>query len=257
MTLEAAKIKSLPDSAYYIPDFITAEEEERLLQKINSVPLPRWTQLSHRRLQTWPSALTKSNKLLAAPLPAWLVSPIITPRFDALGCFADAPHGAPNHVLINEYQPGQGIMPHEDGAAYYPLVATVSLGAPIVLDIYEKRDPDRPEETYTHDDNSDDDNNNDRQRRKPKFRILQEPRSLLITTKDLYTKYLHGIAERETDEDLGPETISNWDLLGEKDRYAETGRYTRQTRISLTYRDVLQVAKIGNSVKFLTGGMNK
>lgn len=36
MTLEAAKIKSLPDSAYYIPDFITAEEEERLLQKVES-----------------------------------------------------------------------------------------------------------------------------------------------------------------------------------------------------------------------------
>ncbi|PWY80482.1 hypothetical protein BO70DRAFT_362431 [Aspergillus heteromorphus CBS 117.55] len=29
-------------------------------------------------------------------------------------------------------------MPHEDGVAYYPLVATVSLGAPIMLDVYEK-----------------------------------------------------------------------------------------------------------------------
>jgi hypothetical protein len=34
MTLEAAKIRSLPDSAYYIPDFITAEEEEKLIQKV-------------------------------------------------------------------------------------------------------------------------------------------------------------------------------------------------------------------------------
>lgn len=219
--------------------------------QINTVPLPRWTQLSHRRLQTWPSALTKSNKLIAAPLPSWLVSPIITPRFDALGCFADAPHGAPNHVLINEYRPGQGIMPHEDGAAYYPLVATVSLGAPIVLDIYEKKD-------YNHDRPDDDTSDGQRRRREPKFRILQEPRSLLITTNDLYTKHLHGIAERETDEDLGPETISNWDLLGERDRYVQSGgRYARRTRISLTYRDVLQVAKVGNSVKFLAGGLNK
>lgn len=41
MTLETAKIKSLPDSAYYIPDFITAEEEERLLQKVG-VKLLDW-----------------------------------------------------------------------------------------------------------------------------------------------------------------------------------------------------------------------
>jgi alkylated DNA repair protein alkB family protein 6 len=29
-------------------------------------------------------------------------------------------------------------MPHQDGAAYWPLVATISLGAPIVLDVFEK-----------------------------------------------------------------------------------------------------------------------
>lgn len=34
MALEAARIKSLPDTAYYIPEFITEEEEERLLQKV-------------------------------------------------------------------------------------------------------------------------------------------------------------------------------------------------------------------------------
>ncbi|KAL2223093.1 hypothetical protein M432DRAFT_538909 [Thermoascus aurantiacus ATCC 26904] len=235
MTLEATRIKSLPDDAYYIPNFITEDEEERLLQKITTVPLPRWTQLSHRRLQSWPSTLTKSNTLLASPLPSWLSTPIITPRFEALGIFADAPHGAPNHVLINEYRPGQGIMPHEDGAAYHPLVATVSLGAPIVLDIYKK--PNR---------HADDD------RAEPQFRILQEPRSLLITTKKMYTDYLHGIAERERDEGLSAETVCNWDLLGDKARY-ECGWYERETRISLTYRDVLKVSKLGNSMKFLPG----
>ncbi len=32
--------------------------------------------------------------------------------------FASSPHGRPNHVLINEYPPGVGIMPHKvsDGA---------------------------------------------------------------------------------------------------------------------------------------------
>jgi len=42
-------------------------------------------------------------------------------------------------VLLNEYLPGQGILPHEDGGAYWPVVGTVSLGGVVVLDVYEKR----------------------------------------------------------------------------------------------------------------------
>ncbi|GAM39166.1 hypothetical protein TCE0_034r10487 [Talaromyces pinophilus] len=234
--LDTARITSLPENAYYIPNFITVDEEERILKKINSVPIPRWTQLSHRRLQTWPSALNKSNTLLAAPLPDWLHEPIIS-RFKELGCFSDAPHKAPNHVLINEYCPGQGIMPHEDGPAYYPLVATISLAAPIVLDLYEKK-----VETDTVDAEKEDTG--------PKYRILQEPRSLLITTGSLYTQYLHGIANTLKDDALTPESICNWSLVGDQQAY-KTGAYERQTRVSLTYRDVLKVAKLGNSIKFL------
>ncbi|RZC83328.1 hypothetical protein C5167_046116 [Papaver somniferum] len=38
-----------------------------------------------------------------------------------------------NHVLINEYLPDQGIMPHQDGPAYFPVVAIISLGSPAVM----------------------------------------------------------------------------------------------------------------------------
>ncbi|RAL09984.1 uncharacterized protein BO97DRAFT_407294 [Aspergillus homomorphus CBS 101889] len=203
--------------------------------QITSAPLPRWTHLARRRLQTWPSALTNTNTLIAAPLPSWLVSPIVNPRFDVLNIFRDAPHGAPNHVLVNEYCPGQGIMPHEDGPAYYPLVATVSLGAPIVLDLYDKPTSDTT----------------DAQSRRPSHRILQEPRSLLITTDKIYTDFLHGIAETDRDEDLGASSICNWDLLREPKRY-ECGWSHRETRVSLTYRDVLKVAKLGSTMKFLS-----
>ncbi|KAJ5364117.1 Alpha-ketoglutarate-dependent dioxygenase alkB [Penicillium cataractarum] len=233
--LEAARITSLPDDTFYIPNFISEEEEQVLLQKISSAPLPRWTHLTHRRLQTWPSALTKTNTLLSSPLPSWLITPIIEPRFKQLGIFADAPHAAPNHVLINEYRPGQGIMPHEDGPAYYPLVATVSLGAAIVLDLYEKEGEEGKEDL-----------------RIPRFRVLQERRSLLVTRGKMYTDFLHGIAERVVDGDLGAETVCNWGLLGEKDGFMG-GSYERMTRTSLTYRDVLKVAKVGNTLKFLGG----
>jgi len=199
--------------------------------QINSAPLPRWTQLTHRRLQTWPSALTKENTLLSSPLPSWLVDPIL-PRFASLGIFDGSPHSAANHVLINEYHPRQGIMPHEDGAAYAPIVATVSLGAPIVLDIYAKKEDGEREA-------------------EPRWRILQERRSLLVSTKDMYRGVLHGISEREVDEDLVVDTVANWGLLGDNEAF-EGGRSERGVRISLTYRDVLRVAKIGGSLKFLS-----
>ena len=200
-----------------------------LLSQINTAPLPKWKQLSHRRLQAHPSVLTANNTLLDAPLPVWLSKPVIS-RLLSLPLAADAedhifsraPHGAPNHCLINEYLPGQGIHAHEDGGAYYPVVATISLGSHIVLDI------------------------------KPKnvtgigWRILQEPRSLLITTGDLYAETLHGISETEADEDLGPESIVNWDLLGDKQRFNQ-GRAIREKRISLTFRDVIQVKKLGKA----------
>lgn len=67
-------------------------------------------------------------------------------------------------------------------------------------------------------------------------------KSLLVTTDDMYTTHLHGIAQIIADENLGPETVANWDLLGDKTYFAD-GRYNRETRTSLTYRDVLKVSK--------------
>lgn len=130
-------------------------------------------------------------------------------------------------------------MPHEDGAAYYPLVATVSLNSPIVLDLYGKQG------------NGGCDGDAGRER-EPHFRILQEPRSLLITRGRIYTEYLHGIAETTRDEGLDARSVCNWDLLHDTTPF-ESGAYDRQTRISLTYRDVLKVSKLGNAMKFLGG----
>ena len=36
------------------------------------------------------------------------------------------PGKGPNHVLVNEYLPGQGIMPHTDGPLFHPTIATVT-----------------------------------------------------------------------------------------------------------------------------------
>lgn len=203
-----------------------------LFSKIETAPKPRWKQLSKRRLQTWPGDLTR-NTLLDAPLPKWLVEPVISRLADfplskddpSKHIFSDSPHSAPNHVLINEYLPGQGIMPHKDGTAYYPVVSTVSLGASLCLDIYATREDGTKEA-------------------EPRWRILQEPRSLLITTSEAYTDVMHGIADVLEDVDLSPSTVTNFDLLHAPESIL-SGRSERRTRTSLTYRDVIKVSKLG------------
>lgn len=236
--LGEALIPNLPASGYYIPNFISEDEEAHLLSKINAAPLPTWKNLSHRRLQAHPSTLSGTNTLLAASMPIWLLNPVVT-RLLALPVkseaqekvFGDAPHSAPNHCLINEYLPGQGIHAHEDGDAYFPLVATVSLGSHVVLEV-------KPKEATAA--------------VPKKWRVLQERRSLLITTAQLYTECLHGIDSVRTDEHLDQEDIVNWNMLGDRAAF-KNGRAERGTRVSLTFRDVLKVKKLGKAF----GGLHK
>lgn len=107
-------------------------------------------------------------------------------------------------------------------------MCTVSLGASLCLNLYR-----------TKDDGALDPD--------PAWRVLQEPRSLLITTESLYTDYLHGIADIEEDADVSAEGIVNWSLLRDPEVFVD-GRNQRQTRTSLTYRDVLKVSKVGNKL---------
>jgi alkylated DNA repair protein alkB homolog 6 len=98
------------------------------------------------------------------------------------------------------------------------MVATVSLGSHIVLNL-------RPKNTSN-----------------PPIRILQEPGSLLVTTGEMYTDYLHGIEELTADENLSEDTVANWSLLTDPEKWA--GSVERKTRTSFTFRDVLKVVKI-------------
>ncbi|ERE50002.1 putative alpha-ketoglutarate-dependent dioxygenase alkB [Cricetulus griseus] len=69
-------------------------------------------------------------------LPPWLQRYV--DKVSDLSLFGGLPA---NHVLVNQYLPGEGIMPHEDGPLYYPTVSTISLGSHTVLDFYEPRQP--------------------------------------------------------------------------------------------------------------------
>jgi alkylated DNA repair protein alkB family protein 6 len=107
----------------------------------------------------------------------------------------------------------------------------VSLGSSLCLNLYKNRGDGAVDPT-------------------PAWRILQEPRSLLVTTQELYTEYLHGIDDIEEDTQIGQGTIVNWSLLKSPEEFVD-GRNPRSTRTSLTFRDVLQVSRAGDKLGFL------
>lgn len=114
-----------------------------------------------------------------------------------------------NHVLINEYQPGQGIMAHTDGPAYSPVVATISSGGGQILNIRMKENK---EIIYS---------------------VYLEPGALSILHGALYNE-LHEIEENLSDD------ISRASNSRSLSTLLENGNFVipRQTRISFTFRKV-------------------
>ena len=120
------------NTVYYIPNWVSEEEEERLLAMTYEAPVHSWTHLKMRSLQRWGGEVSSKNSE-AEPLPPWLAA--VSNRLVECGVFE--PSCAPNHVLINEYLPGQGIMAHTDGPLYHPVVATISLGSSGVMQFFQ------------------------------------------------------------------------------------------------------------------------
>ncbi|KAJ7730241.1 hypothetical protein DFH07DRAFT_174651 [Mycena maculata] len=228
------------------------EEETYLIRKIQEFPQQRWKQLTNRRLQLWGGELTSKNVLVAQPMPPFVETyPDIIKRLKGTGVFDASPHKTPNHIIMNEYLPGQGIMPHEDGPAYFPVVATISLGSHAVFHYYRyKQDavdssPDRKEGRSIDP--------------APVLSVLLEPRSAVISEHALYTAHLHAIREVEEDPVTAggaaspPELadlcvpIANWDRVTGPDAIrvmSEGGVLKRGVRYSLTCRDVEKVAQL-------------
>ena len=130
---------------------------------------------------------------------------------------------AANHVLLNEYQPGQGIMPHLDGPLFYPTISTISLGSSTLLNFYREAGEDEAESLQFAD--------------RLVTSLFVEPRSLLVLKDEMYAKYLHGI--EETDQDVISDKICNLhdpSVIGQA--------FPRSTRISLTIRHVPKTTKM-------------
>ncbi|XP_062844901.1 alpha-ketoglutarate-dependent dioxygenase alkB homolog 6 [Trichomycterus rosablanca] len=216
--LEQFIVKDAPPTVYYIPDYISETEEEHLLQQVYRTPKPKWTQLSGRRLQNW-GGLPHPKGMISEKLPDWLLT--YTEKISALGAFAGK---SANHVLVNEYKPEEGIMPHEDGPLYYPTVTTITLGSHTLLDFYRPVSQTQTEVPQTEES-------------RYLLSLLLRQRSLLILQGEMYERYLHGI--RGSGVDTLTERVVNLSLAG-----GQVGKtLTRGTRVSLTIRHVPKVCR--------------
>ena len=242
--LSKYKVSSI-DTIYYIPNYITQQDENYLLHQIYSQPQESWHHLKHgkRRLQKWGGEVTKNGLENIEPLPIWLE------KISELLCKENITTQKTNHVLLNEYHSGVGIMPHTDGPLYYPYVVILSLASHACFEFYKDYASYKEENDLA--------------------KLLIEPRSLLIFKDDAYVKFLHSISDQEIDfidleysfdkvskeinilnsnvanlhltnifGKLKEDTSKKGEMEAEGKTFSETWRLNRNKRISLTIRYV-------------------
>ncbi|KAF5353283.1 hypothetical protein D9756_008041 [Leucocoprinus leucothites] len=244
---------------FYVPNFLSVEEERYILHtrltktEMEAISKQKATNMGWR---------DHGQRVIPAKPP--VVYDSLVDRLKKTGVFVQSPHQQPNHVILNEYQPGQGIMPHQDGPKYFPVVATVSLGSHAVFNYFR----------YKAEDVEAEDGVGKAVEEVPMLSLLLEPRSLIVSCCDMYTSNLHGIDSLEEDnvfpsvpamtvsakENLslnwvpgGVTPIDNWEMLGDevtKQFVAKGAVLKRGTRYSLTFRDVERITS-AKSFKFI------
>lgn len=163
------------DGLIYLPNYITVEQEAELIATIDEQP---WLNDLKRRVQHYGwkydyKARRIDPSMNLGNLPNWLHE--LSNRLVSDGLFQKAP----DQVIINEYQTGQGIAPHVDCVpCFEDTIASLSLGSSCVMD-------------FTHG------------AKEEKIPTLLEPYSLLVLGGNARHHWKHGIASRKTDKYQG------------------------------------------------------
>lgn len=159
----------LPGLGYW-PDYISPDEEEALMAFIDTRP---WSLELLRRRQWYGWAYDDMSQGGAEdyhpePVPD-LFSALARRLYDD-GHFA----GVPDRMLVNEYEPGQGIGAHRDrDVERIEAVAILSLGCAVMMDFTRRGHP-----TRSH---------------------YLQPRSLVTMRGEAREGWMHGIAGRRSD----------------------------------------------------------
>lgn len=264
VNLEPFRIGSLP-FLYLIPDYISPTMEQHFLTNILATQ-SGWKHVSGRRLLNIGGVVSSKGSLLQTPMPSWGLQSLLTDVSNTYQLYNGA---LANHVLINSYTPGQGIISHQDGPLYYPAVAILSLGSPAIIRFTKKKGGDVSDYNSASIDmmsgcgggvGGDD---------SPVASVVLPPRSLFIFKDDAYEEYLHGIdfveeeivdesvvnplikSGIEEDDEIKSDKVET--TMGAGEEIATLGEGAAAppvvkrdgTRVSLTIRRVLKVHSLG------------
>lgn len=225
----ALEISNCPTASGTTSDHATISPEEALLNWLQNIPsgetgLGEWKVMSYGKRRVCMFGEETGGSL---PPPLEEIAQELVKRevFPA--------SLIPNHVLLNEYQPGQGILPHTDGPRYEHRTATLSLGSDVVIEFSKRLSSSEIGSTRSNhgaeNGNSDDalesGDGNPSSSVAP-IQILLESGSLLVFDGDAYLNYCHGIE------------MDVWrDVTTDKCLNAASGKIVpRGLRYSLTFR---------------------
>jgi alkylated DNA repair dioxygenase AlkB len=163
----------------YLPHYITVDEQNKL---INIIDQQEWSTKLRRRVQHYGYRYDYKNGSLASSsylgdLPDWAGG--IAKRLSDDGLTTKVP----DQVIINEYEPGQGITSHIDCVPCFgKTIISLSLGSSCVMD-------------FTH------------SQIKQKASILLIPRSIVVMQGAARYEWQHSIAARKKDKYKGRELV--------------------------------------------------
>jgi alkylated DNA repair dioxygenase AlkB len=155
----------------YQPNYLDVFQQNRLLQKIDA---QTWSTEIKRRVQHYGYKYDYrkrkiDNTMALGNLPDWLLE--IAEKLQSEGFMS----AVADQVIVNEYQPGQGISPHVDcEPCFGDTIASISLGSRCMIDFRHT----------TH---------------KRHVPILLEPGSLLVFDGEARYHWTHGIVARAED----------------------------------------------------------
>jgi alkylated DNA repair dioxygenase AlkB len=126
----------LPSGLQYLPDFISGDESEYLVNKIDAQP---WRSDLKRRVQHYGyrydyEARQAREEDYLGPLPPFLR--VLAESLTQAGHFSSVP----NQVIVNEYMPGQGISAHVDcRSCFGDVIASLSLLSSCVMRLENRK----------------------------------------------------------------------------------------------------------------------